>query len=529
MKAKDCMQGLPIQNSIKLPVKGEVKSQNASNSLTGKSTSKVNENSGEVNLDSILGNSLDGKVSGEKNDFAALLNEVKSGSTNKNFKNNESSKEGLVELEGKEKKLNSKTIEINPLEAAIAKTGSSLDQLLNNLKKTNDSDVEQVDESKQNSLKKNLMNGQKNENSELKKDSPLDFLVKGAKENKVGEIGQDKGLESDLDLKNLTEKKPFFTNQAKIPNNLLSKTIETDSSINAKENLKLVSGEEFVDSKKAAHDSKQLFSDKMNAIKNNNTNSDDFDPSKVKPKDLSQMKGYQQGQNILNDSMIRNTKDLAFKEQKKGKVSSIDELLNPELKNSNELSMIKESPLPMMAAKVGDNGISLKNSEAPKVLDLSNIQTTNTNQLIEKISDYVMQSNVAGKNQIDLTVKHEQLGQFQIQVTKNPTLSQPNQIDMQIMTSNSEGHKFFVANEAALMKSLNQSGINLSDLRIVSGMTEMTANTFGESKQSSSFSQNQNGFSQSHQSFDSFSSGDFKQGSEKRKDLWNEYRERYGA
>ena len=76
------------------------------------------------------------------------------------------------------------------------------------------------------------------------------------------------------------------------------------------------------------------------------------------------------------------------------------------------------------------------------------------------------------------------------------------------------------------MKSLQQSGINLSDLRIVSSMSEVTPMTSSESKQFSSFNHNQNGASQS---FESFQSSDYRQGSEKRKDLWNEYRERYGA
>jgi hypothetical protein len=103
-----------------------------------------------------------------------------------------------------------------------------------------------------------------------------------------------------------------------------------------------------------------------------------------------------------------------------------------------------------------------------------------------------------------------------------------NQIDMQITTSSKEGHDFFVKNEVSLMKNLNQAGINLSDLRIISSMRESTPFGQSDSRQSSSFQQSQNGDSKQFTSFESrnFSSGD---GAERRKELWEEYQQRYGA
>jgi hypothetical protein len=102
---------------------------------------------------------------------------------------------------------------------------------------------------------------------------------------------------------------------------------------------------------------------------------------------------------------------------------------------------------------------------------------------------------------------------------------------MQITTSSKEGHDFFVKNEVSLMKNLNQAGVNLSDLRIVSSMSESTPFGQSDSRQSSSFSQGQDG-SKQYMSFESnnfTSDGGSDNGASRRKQLWNEYQERYGA
>ena len=105
-----------------------------------------------------------------------------------------------------------------------------------------------------------------------------------------------------------------------------------------------------------------------------------------------------------------------------------------------------------------------------------------------------------------------------------------NLIDMQISTSSKEGHDFFVKNEVSLMKNLNQAGINLSDLRIVTTMSESNAFGKSDSRQSSSFSQSQDGSDKQFMSFESNNFGsDTNSGSERRKELWEEYQQRYGA
>jgi hypothetical protein len=463
------MQGLPIQNLIKMP-KGTEGNKTSAKGVLVDSANENAEVGNATNFESLFAGMLDTKAVKNEKQVAIDPNIV-------------------VEKKESAEKLQPELVLVKEesLENKIAKSSNGLDQLLNNLKQTEDRREGQTEEVIP-SMNKNQLPIKSNEEVE----SPLDFIVKNAKKDKMTEVK--------------------FEGQ-KLPENL------TESNVKA-----VVSGEDFLNNKNI----------KNNVVESKlNQKVETFDPQLLalqKNMNLAnKVKGYQQGQNVLSDTLIKTNRDLAFKDKKTG-ASKVDELLNSDMKKSNELSMIKESPfIPVMALKNETDNQSLKLDQNQKVLDLSSVNVANKNELIQKITDYVMQSQVAGKDQIDLTVKHETLGQFQIQVNKMPN---QNHIDMQIVANSAEGHKFFVEHEGAIAKSLQQSGIQLSDLRIVSNITEVTANSFAESKQFNSFSQNQSGSqnsSEQHGSFQSFSSGDYRQGKERRNELWNEYRERYGA
>ncbi|MDO9180759.1 MAG: hypothetical protein Q7U04_00055 [Bacteriovorax sp.] len=379
----------------------------------------------------------------------------------------------------------------------LAKTSSNLDQLLNTLKGNSDfketNDAEDNNESDaQNSLeslrtKKSIQPAKLNSKSE----STLDFLINGTKEKNVGE------------------------NAAPISLKLISKESEISSP-----HAKVMTGEDYIknmiSSEKAAPNKLASLNNLMDLQKNNPQN----------------VKGYGQGLSLLSDPLIKNTKDLASKESGK---KSIDELRNPETKVGAELAVIKQDMMPEIQNNKNGHGqpAETQTQANQKVLDLGSLNTANTTEIIKRISDYVEQNQVANKASLDLTVKHETLGEFKIQVTKMPSQSinqGQNLIDMQITTSNKEGHDFFVKNEVSLMKNLNQAGVNLSDFRIISTMAESTSFGQSDSKQSSSFSQNQEG---SEKQFMSFNSSNFRSdtnsGSERRKELWEEYQQRYGA
>ena len=405
-----------------------------------------------------------------------------------------------ISLDSKLAQLMSKSNEKNPqinVEQKIAKTSSNLDQLLNNLKGTQDNSPTNSDDTevngKTNGGAAQLLNSSKkgeHEKVESKSGSPLDFLMKETKTKGVGENSESKNPELQSNHKKVMTAEDYLKN-------LESKDSNSDKKANAK--LALLEG-----------GAASL-------------------PAKTVVQNL---KGYSQGSNLLNDSLIKNTNDLAFKGAKTGKSSS-DELLNKDLKVSAELATVKQEAMPVMQNKAHNQESQTQAQANQKVLDLSNINTSNTNEIIKRISDYVEQNQVANKSSLDLTVKHESLGEFKIQVSKMPTQSMNqglNQIDMQITTSSKEGHDFFVKNEVSLMRNLNQAGINLSDFRILSSSSETGAFGQSDSKQSSSFHQNADGSEKQFASFDSQNfTGDSSNGSERRKELWQEYQERFGA
>ena len=344
----------------------------------------------------------------------------------------------------------------------ISATGSSLDQLLKSLKNEN-TEVQIEDETEIS-------------NNKFKTSNPLDFLLKESTDSKS------------------------------------AKLVQNNPEMVSKLGL---SSEEFLTQKSEAKDSKSQI------IKNND---ETFDLKSFGQTQMNQsMKAYGQKQNLLNDGVIRNTKDLAFSENKKSK-SEINELTSPDLKIAADLSLVKEPFIPMM--QKNETTQNSTTQDTSKVLDLSKINSSNTTEIIKKISDYIEQSQVANSNTMDLTVKHESLGQFKIQVNK--PMGSSNQMDMQITTSTAEGHEFFMKNEIGLMKNLSQAGIQLSDLRIISG-GESASFAGNDSKQNSN-SQNGANAGREFMSFDT--TGDSSQGSDRRRQLWQEAREnqqRYGA
>lgn len=496
------MQGLPIhqlQKSVQGAVKG---AQSESSKAAGAAKGNVENSQSEF---ASLFAGLTGKTSQVQSQPGEILNNLlaeKNAEGGKEGEGKVSADQAMVQQQGAEQLLQTdgqgKAKAVSPdqqinvkaeskMEQQIAKTTSSLDQLLNNLKGTQD--YVPVEETETETEMPSLRNRSGDPSrTESKNDSPLDFLMKGAKSKGVTE----------------------------------NTSVEADSQTSASQK-KIVTGEDFIKNLQASEKKPALA-----VIQGQKA--DELLPAKMMNQNA---KTYGQGINLMNDSLIKNTKDLANKDLKKGKqnISGIDELLaTKETKAGAELASIRQEVIPTLQnAKESGNQSQLETNSNQKVLNLSHINSSNTTEIIKKISDYVEQNNVAGKQSLDLTVKHDSLGEFKIQVSKLPDSMNKglNQIDMQITTSSKEGHDFFVKHEVSLMKNLNQAGINLSDLRIVASMSESTPFGQSDSRQSSSFQHNQDGSRQ----FSSFESNSFSSegGSQRRKELWEEYQQRYGA
>jgi hypothetical protein len=424
---------------------------------------------------------VDAEESSNQGDFLSLLSSL--GGGDKGLLKTALNKEG--QIENQQTEVDASNIK---LEKKLASTSGKLDQLLNQLKGTEDENASGVENAEKDNLKSFLPNSKiihPDLNSSEKVENPLEFIVKGSKENSLG-LKSESRPEGKIQLDSAPAKK-----------------VQT--------------GEDYLKSFESV--------DKKNISKLSLIQGQKSDIENVITLPKQNVKAYGQGQNILNDNVIRNTKDLAFKD-KKSKIGA-DELKTPETKVGAQLANLKSDVIPTIVAKENISN-QVQTQTEHKVLDLSKINTTNTSEIIKKISDYVEQNTVANKQSLDLTVKHDSLGEFKIQVSKAPS-AQSNLIDLQITTSSKEGHDFFVKNEVSLIKNLNQSGVNLSDLRIISHSSESSLLGQSDSRQSSSFHQGNDGYSSQQSSFESSFSTDSDSGSQKRKQLWQEYQERYGA
>ncbi len=153
-----------------------------------------------------------------------------------------------------------------------------------------------------------------------------------------------------------------------------------------------------------------------------------------------------------------------------------------------------------------------------QVIDLSSIEAKNPTELIQKISDYIQQNSITKTDGLDLLVKHNDLGQFRISVAQG---AGRDQIEMQILTMSREGHDFFKTHEQGLLKALTHSGLQVNDLNI---MTRDVQRNHGEFN---NFSHNGNSHSDQETAFNHQSSEN--RDSERRRELWEEYRERFSA
>lgn len=220
------------------------------------------------------------------------------------------------------------------------------------------------------------------------------------------------------------------------------------------------------------------------------------------------------GEAHLKD-ILKNEKSISFKDERKKEIT-LDDILSKDSSNG-----LKENFIPQVT-KV--DSAPIMTADGQKVLDLSKLNTSNTNEIINNISNYIQQNQIMNKESLDLNVYHDELGQFKINVSKNAA-DKSNAIDMQIMTSSKEGHEFFTKHEVALMKNLSQAGVQLAEFKIVaSGENSQMAQSDSRQNQ-----QQQGQFDQKQNM--KFSQGDSSDGSQRRKELWQQAQnfQKFGA
>ncbi|MBK26459.1 MAG: hypothetical protein CME70_20840 [Halobacteriovorax sp.] len=148
--------------------------------------------------------------------------------------------------------------------------------------------------------------------------------------------------------------------------------------------------------------------------------------------------------------------------------------------DSNIISQTATLEIPEAAvgmAQLKSDGAEMSFSQMgaqEKVVNLSNVNSTDSNNLINEISRLIEKNNIKSADNMEVTVKHDELGQFKIEASKN---ADTNQLDLKIISKDKIGHNFFVENESQLAKTLNQSGIKLGNFKIaLSSENAFTAN-----------------------------------------------------
>jgi|GEM_PF-5656856 len=139
--------------------------------------------------------------------------------------------------------------------------------------------------------------------------------------------------------------------------------------------------------------------------------------------------------------------------------------------------------------------------------------------VIGKISDHIVKAQFDRNNSLDVTLRHTDLGQFQVKVTKE---MKGQGLDILIKPQSMEAQKFFAGHENALMKGLSDAGLKVVDLKISQSTSNFSSfENKSDGQGSSEFGkQGQQNFSGSSRQESA------QQDSERRRQLWEEARMR---
>lgn len=174
----------------------------------------------------------------------------------------------------------------------------------------------------------------------------------------------------------------------------------------------------------------------------------------------------------------------------------------------------------ILSAQV-DMGASPKvnDVQAPvKTFDMSQIKTDNPNQIMNQITDYIVQAKAAKEPTVNMRVNHEELGMIDITVNKIGAGSDA--IAINIGTHSMDGKNFFQANSKDLFSHLVSTGLNVADLKVETpSQTAKSDFDFGGQSGRGSSQDRQFGSEQNQRRHES----------ERRQDLWNLLKDKEAA
>lgn len=120
--------------------------------------------------------------------------------------------------------------------------------------------------------------------------------------------------------------------------------------------------------------------------------------------------------------------------------------------------------LNMLSEKTPETTSSVSTvATAPKVFDMNNIKTTNTNEIINQITDYVVQAKAAKEPTVHMRFNHDDLGMVDLHVSK---VANSDSIAVNIGAHSLEGKSFFQQNAKELLSHLASTGHTVTDMKV---------------------------------------------------------------
>jgi hypothetical protein len=100
-----------------------------------------------------------------------------------------------------------------------------------------------------------------------------------------------------------------------------------------------------------------------------------------------------------------------------------------------------------------------------KTFDMSNIKSSQPTEIMNQITDYVVQAKAAKEPTVNMRVNHDELGMIDITVSR-VGLANADTIAINIGAHTADGKNFFQQNSKELFTHLSNAGMNVSDLKV---------------------------------------------------------------
>lgn len=189
---------------------------------------------------------------------------------------------------------------------------------------------------------------------------------------------------------------------------------------------------------------------------------------------------------------------------------------------SSDTAPSQEFILGLMSGGAAKN-VDVSQSAAPKVFQMDQIKTGNTQEILNQISDYIVQAKAAKEPTVQLRVDHKDFGQMDITVSRMGTQANAENIAINIATSSPEIKAMFQQHKGELFSTLAQSGMNVTDFKI-----DSTASRSGSDFNSNNNGSNSNQFAGSEKQFGS-ESNQRRHEQNRRADLWDLLKDKAAA